>query len=117
MARLFPAAGCACPKRTEPTLGQDKILPFSGGAELRLCPTFLGGAAAPPCLGIEELCPAPTNHFRLLHQMFWRTVGRMPNRTRHQVEAAWRRTVESWLVCQGLISIRLNKNPKVSTDF
>jgi transposase InsO family protein len=58
-----------------------------------------------------------TKIFHLLLQIYWRTIGNMPNRTRHQTEAAWRLTVESWLVCQGLISIRLNKNPKVSTSF
>jgi hypothetical protein len=41
----------------------------------------------------------------------------MPKRTRHQTEAAWRLTVESWLICQGLISVRLNKNPNVSANF
>ena len=55
--------------------------------------------------------------FRLLHQQFLQTIGAMPNRTHHQLAAAWRQTVQSWLVCQGLISIRLNKNKKVSTNF
>ena len=58
-----------------------------------------------------------TQIFRLLSQAFWRTIGYMPNRTHHQMEAAWRLTVELWLVCHGLISIRLNKNPKVSTNL
>jgi hypothetical protein len=34
----------------------------------------------------------------------------MPHPTHHQLAAAWRQTVQSWLVCQGLISVRLNKN-------
>ena len=55
--------------------------------------------------------------FRLLHQEFLQTIRSMPNRTHHQLAAAWRLTVESWLVGQGLISIRLNKNKKVSTNF
>jgi transposase len=33
------------------------------------------------------------------------------------MEAAWRLTVESWLVCHGLITVLPNKNPKVSTNF
>jgi hypothetical protein len=38
---------------------QDKILPHPGGAELPLCPKFLGGAAAPPYHKIEEFHAAP----------------------------------------------------------
>jgi hypothetical protein len=55
--------------------------------------------------------------FRLLHQMFWETIRSMSNRTHHQLAAAWRLPVESWLVCQGLISIRLNKNKKSVNQF
>ncbi|MGD1084048.1 MAG: hypothetical protein ABSA47_04755 [Verrucomicrobiota bacterium] len=58
-----------------------------------------------------------TQMFRWLYQAFWKTIGYMPNRTHHQMEAAWRLTVESWLVCHGLISIRLNQHPKLSTNF
>ncbi len=54
---------------------------------------------------------------RLLRQRFRRTIAYMPNRTHHRLEAAGRLQVESWLVCQGLITIRPDKNPKVSTSF
>jgi transposase InsO family protein len=51
--------------------------------------------------------------FRLLCQRFWQRVKTMTPRNHQQFAALWRQTVESWLRCQGLISVRLNK--KVST--
>jgi transposase InsO family protein len=51
--------------------------------------------------------------FQLLCQLFWQRVKIMTPRNQHQFAAQWRRTVENWLRCQNLISIRLNK--KVST--
>ena len=51
--------------------------------------------------------------FQLLCRMFWQRVENMTPRNHHAYAACWRRTVETWLRCQGLISIRLNK--KVST--
>ena len=53
------------------------------------------------------------NIFQLLCQQFWRRVKNMTPRNHHALATQWRRTVETWLRCQGLISIRLNK--KVST--
>jgi len=51
--------------------------------------------------------------FRLLCQRFWQRVKTMTGRNHHAYATQWRRTVETWLRCQGLISIRINK--KVST--
>jgi len=55
--------------------------------------------------------------FRLLHRIFRETIRIMSNRTHQQLAAAWRQTVESWLAGQGLISIRLNRNKKLSSHF
>jgi hypothetical protein len=55
--------------------------------------------------------------FLLPCRRFWRTIKHMPNANHHQVQAVWSLTVESWLVCQGLITVRPNKNQKVSTHF
>jgi transposase InsO family protein len=51
--------------------------------------------------------------FQLLCQRFWQRLKTMTPRNQHNYAALWRRTVEHWLRCQGLIAIRLNK--KVST--
>jgi transposase InsO family protein len=54
--------------------------------------------------------------FRLLRQKFGRTIGLLPEddrRRRHA--AAWRSSVEHWLRCQNLISVRQNQKPEVST--
>jgi hypothetical protein len=42
----------------------------------------------------------------------------MPNPTQQRCDATRRRTVESWLVSQGLITVRLNHKPEnpVSTN-
>jgi transposase InsO family protein len=53
--------------------------------------------------------------FQLLCRLFWQRVQTMKLRNRHHYATQWRRTVESWLRCQGLISVRLNK--KVSTIY
>ena len=53
------------------------------------------------------------NIFRLLCRQFWQTLKTMTPRNHHDYATHWRRTVETWLRRQGLISIRLNK--KVST--
>jgi hypothetical protein len=51
--------------------------------------------------------------FRLLCRQFWQTLKTVTPRNHHDYATHWRRTVETWLRRQGLISIRLNK--KVST--
>jgi transposase InsO family protein len=51
--------------------------------------------------------------FQLLCRLFWQRVETMTTRNPHAYAALWRRTVETWLRCQNLISVRLNK--KVST--
>jgi hypothetical protein len=56
------------------------------------------------------------NIFRLLLQDFGRRIGNMTNGNHHTIATAWRLTVESWLRCQGLISVRQQPN-KVSTNF
>ena len=53
--------------------------------------------------------------FRLLFQQFGRTIGSMAKGNHHSPATAWRVTVEAWLRCQGLISIRQNQKPEVST--
>ena len=53
---------------------------------------------------------------RLLLGQYSETIATMPNPTQRRCDAAWRRTVESWLVRQGLIQVRLNKKPNVSTN-
>lgn len=56
---------------------------------------------------------------RLLRSEFLETIQRMAIQTHHGRAAAWRATVESWLRCQGLISIghQPQPNQKVSTIF
>lgn len=44
--------------------------------------------------------------FRLLLSDFGRRIGTMTNGHHHTIAALWRLTVESWLRCQGLISVR-----------
>jgi transposase InsO family protein len=51
--------------------------------------------------------------FQLLCRLFWPRVENMTTRNPHAYAALWRRAVETWLRCQNLISVRLNK--KVST--
>jgi hypothetical protein len=54
--------------------------------------------------------------FRLLLRNFGQTIGLLPNADRHRRHAAaWRSTVEHWLRCQNLITVRKNQKPKVST--
>jgi hypothetical protein len=54
---------------------------------------------------------------RLLPHRFGAMLG-MPTNGRHPSAATlWRVTVETWLRCQGLISIRQNQNPKASTNL
>jgi hypothetical protein len=48
--------------------------------------------------------------FRLLCRQFWQRVKNMTPRNHHAYATHWRRTVETWLRRQGLISIRLSKN-------
>jgi len=55
--------------------------------------------------------------FRLLLQEFGRMIGSVPKDDRRRLATLWRVTVESWLRRQGLISVRPNQNPKVSTNF
>lgn len=53
--------------------------------------------------------------FRLLRQKFGRTIGLLPEDDRRRHAAAWRSTVEHWLRCQNLITVRQNQKPEVST--
>jgi hypothetical protein len=55
--------------------------------------------------------------FRLLLCQFGAIVGKMTNGTHLQPATAWRVTVEAWLRCQGLIAVRQNQKPNVSTTF
>jgi transposase InsO family protein len=55
--------------------------------------------------------------FRLLLTQFAQTIGKMAPRNHREYSAAWRLSVETWLRCQGLISVRPNSKPNVSTIF
>jgi hypothetical protein len=52
---------------------------------------------------------------REVFEQFWQYLETMPNRTRHQTQAAWRLVVECWLRRQQWIIVRENQPTKVST--
>ena len=54
--------------------------------------------------------------FREVFTQFWQVLEIIPNRNRHQTNAAWRLVVESWLRRQGWISVKDIQQPQVSTD-
>jgi hypothetical protein len=54
--------------------------------------------------------------FREVFAQYWQYVECMPERTRHNLNAAWRLVVESWLRRQGWITVRLNNQTNVSTN-
>lgn len=53
--------------------------------------------------------------FRLLLHQFGQIVGSRAKDRHHSPATLWRVTVESWLRCQGLIAVRQNQKPNVST--
>jgi hypothetical protein len=55
--------------------------------------------------------------FRLLLQQFGAMIGKTTNGRHLKPATAWRVTVEAWLRCQGLITVRQNQKPNVSTTF
>ena len=55
--------------------------------------------------------------FRLLLAQFGAMIGKTTNGTHLKPATAWRVTVESWLRCQGLITVRQNQKPNVSTNY
>jgi len=55
--------------------------------------------------------------FRLLLQQFGAMIGNTTNGHHPKPATAWRVTVEAWLRCQGLITVRQNQKPNVSTTF
>jgi len=55
--------------------------------------------------------------FRLLLLQFGQIVGSMAKDDHRSPATLWRVTVESWLRCQGLIAVRQNQIPNVSTSF
>jgi len=55
--------------------------------------------------------------FRLLLGQFGAMIGKTTNGSQHRPATAWRVTVEAWLRCQGLIAVRQNQKPNVSTTF
>jgi hypothetical protein len=55
--------------------------------------------------------------FRLLLAQFGAMIGKTTNGRHLKSATAWRVTVESWLRCQGLIAVRQNQKPNVSTTF
>jgi len=54
--------------------------------------------------------------FREVFEQFWQYVQCMPERNRHTTNAAWRLVVETWLRCQGWISVTEQSTTHVSTD-
>jgi hypothetical protein len=54
--------------------------------------------------------------FREVFVQFWQYLETMPERNRHQINAAWRLVVESWLRRQGWISVKAKQQSHVSTD-
>ena len=55
--------------------------------------------------------------FRLLLCQFGAMIGETTNGRYPAPATAWRITVESWLRYQGLITVRQNQKPNVSTTF
>jgi transposase InsO family protein len=55
--------------------------------------------------------------FRLLLSQFGRMIGTVPKDDHRKVATLWRVTLQAWLRRQGLISVRQNQKPKVSTNF
>jgi transposase InsO family protein len=55
--------------------------------------------------------------FQLLLQQFGAMIGKTTNGRHPAPATVWRVTVESWLRCQGLITVRQNQKPNVSTTF
>jgi transposase InsO family protein len=55
--------------------------------------------------------------FRLLLQQFGAMIGNTTNGRHRQPATLWRVTVETWLRCQGLITVRQNQKPNVSTTL
>ena len=55
-------------------------------------------------------------NLRLILSQYSETIATMPNPTQRQCDAIWRHTVESWLVSQGLITVRLNHQPKTNVS-
>jgi transposase InsO family protein len=53
--------------------------------------------------------------FRLLLHQFGVMSGKMPKGRQPTPATTWRVTVEAWLRCQGLIAVRQNQKPNVST--
>jgi transposase InsO family protein len=55
--------------------------------------------------------------FRLLLLRFGAMIGKTTNGRQPRPATLWRVTVEAWLRCQGLITVRQNQKPNVSTTF
>lgn len=55
--------------------------------------------------------------FRLLLHRFGAMIGKTTNGTHLRPATTWRITVEAWLRCQGLITVRQNQKLNVSTTF
>ena len=54
--------------------------------------------------------------FREVCEQFWQYIACMPERNCHTRNAAWRLVVETWLRCQGWITVSEKPQPDVSTD-
>jgi hypothetical protein len=78
-------------------------------------------ARASPAALLEPCQDAPKRQrqtiFRLLLRQFGAMIGNPTNGRHPRPATAWRVTVETWLRCQGLIAVRQNQKPNVSTTF
>jgi hypothetical protein len=60
--------------------------------------------------------PVRDRIFREIFEQFWQCAQCMPQRTRHDLNAAWRWIVEDWLRRQRWITVRDNRQQNVSTN-
>jgi transposase InsO family protein len=70
-----------------------------------------------PARGMKLTQATRNKILRLLFAQYAQTIAEMPRPTHFRLATAWRQVVEAWLRRQGLISVRLNQKPNVSTNY
>ena len=95
---------------------------FNRVAVCQIAEVYLKGRTA--CAGfyddaqrLRRAKPKRQAIFRLLLQQFGAIVGKTTNGNHPSPATLWWVTVEAWLRCQGLIAVRQNQKPNVSTTF
>jgi hypothetical protein len=73
-----------------------------------------GRASAPDCR-LRLHAATREKIFREVFDQYGQDIQGMPERTRHNLNAAWRLVVESWLRRKGWIAVRQNNQTNVST--